>query len=598
MKKISIYLMCLVSAFVLFSCDYLDIVPDETPSESDAFEDEKAAERYMYGCYGMMQKERLLIRISGESIVTQDAMYNMALGNTYTASNPRYFNMWSRWYGVIRRCWLMIDNVDGVPNINPADVKYYKAEAKFLIAYHHFLLLRAYGPIIIADHAFDVSMSVEGMPARNKFDDCVDYICTLFDEAAADLPTEWKASSYGRATKAAALAFKAKTLVYAASPLFNGNSEFYSNFKDPSTGEPLMNLTYDATKWTKAAAACKVAVEAAEAAGKTLYYGQPNATYPQPSDPVEFRLRMNIIDPQTDEVIWADTRSEDYYDFQNSCTPRHPDYGDPSWNETAPTWRTVTMFYTENGLPVSEDPKYYGQSQWLNTLAYNGERTAYINAGREPRYYAWIGFDRGYYEMMRGDNDRVRLYMRGSEEHGVGNRTRNYSMTGFLQKKCVGPLYCTEQGGMQDNYPWPLMRLADLYLLYAEASFEAGDLETGKTYLNRVRARAGIPSVEESWNGVATLSQDKLIRIVRQERNIEMFSECQYFWDIRRWKEADAVYSQNPQGLNITADDDAGFNKLITIGANWAFTSPTHYLWPIKQTELNINRSLVQNPGY
>ena len=593
MKKILRLFLIGLAALSVVSCNYLDVVPDETPTESDAFEDEKAAERFIYGCYGAMQKERLMILTSGEVICSFDSMLSMALGNTYTAANPSYFNMWSRWYGVIRRCYILLNNIDNVPGMNEQDIKYYKGEAKFLIAYHHFLLMRAYGPIIIADRLFDASMSAADMPGRSTLDECVEFITKTFDEAAEDLPVTWKASSFGRATKVAALAFKAKTLVYAASPLFNGNSKFYSNLVDGS-GNHLMPLEYDKEKWTKATAACKAATEAAEAAGIELYYGTPSSTYPEPSDPVEFRCRMNFIDPQNNEVIWADTRSEDYYDYQNSCTPRHPDYGDPSWNAYSPTWRTVKMFYTENGLPIDEDPKYIKEADYFKTNSH----VAAIHMNREPRFNAWIGYHYGYYEMARGDDTKVQLMLRGDDEHGLGNRTRNYSITGYLVKKGVGPRYCTEQDGIQDNYPWPLMRLADLYLLYAEASIESNDLQTGMTYLNKVRRRAGIPDVETSWKGIATLDQSKLREIVRRERCIEMFNEGQYFWDVRRWLMAEDIYSHDPEGLNIAGKTDTDFYQVVTIGANWGFKSPTNYLWPIKQREININGKLVQNPGY
>ncbi len=598
MKKIvRILFMSILVAFSAMSCNYLDVVPDETPTEDDAFEDERAAERFIYGCYGSMQKERLMILTSGEVIASFDSMLGMALGNTYTAADPGYFNFWSRWYGVIRRCYILLDNIDNVPGMKEQDVKYYKGEAKFLIAYHHFLLMRSYGPIIIADHLLDASMSANEMPERAEFDDCVDFIAKTFDEAAADLPVTWKASSYGRATKVAALAFKAKALVYAASPLFNGNSKFYKDFVDKS-GKHLMPLEYDASKWLRAVDACKDAVEAAEAAGIELYYGTPSATYPQPEDPVEFRCRMNFIDPQNNEVIWADTRSEDYYDYQNSCTPRHPDYGDPSWNAYSPTWRTVKMFYTKNGLPIDEDPEYIPESEYFNTSGYDDMQVANIHLGREPRFNAWIGFHGGWYEMNRDDDTKVRLMFRRDDVHGLGNRTRNYTITGYLVKKGVGPRYCTEQGGIQDEYSWPLMRLADLYLLYAEALIESGDLQTGMTYLNKVRQRAGIPNVETSWKGIATLNQDKLREIVRRERCIEMFNEGQYFWDVRRWLVAEDIYSMNPEGLNIQGETDSDFNEVVTIGANWGFKSPTNYLWPIKQREINIDGKLVQNPGY
>lgn len=99
-----------------------------------------------------------------------------------------------------------------------------------------------------------------------------------------------------------------------------------------------------------------------------------------------------------------------------------------------------------------------------------------------------------------------------------------------------------------NQYPWPIIRLADLYLAYAEACVETNDLETAKQYLNKVRERAGIPTVETAWSGVAALDQTKLRQIVRQERMNELYLENQNFWDMRRWLLAGQYFNVKAKG--------------------------------------------------
>ena len=178
-------------------------------------------------------------------------------------------------------------------------------------------------------------------------------------------------------------------------------------------------------------------------------------------------------------------------------------------------------------------------------------------------------------------------------------RTNNYSPTGYLNKKAVSPdQSMTTSLQAPFDYPWSIIRLADLYLGYAEACVETNDLTDAKTYLNYVRERAGIPDVETSWNGVATLTQDKMRDIVRQERMIEFYLENQNFWDMRRWLLAGKFFNKKAQGMNINAATIKDFAQLTEVEFERKFTSPTNYLLPLPNSDLNTNANLVNNPGY
>ena len=317
-----------------------------------------------------------------------------------------------------------------------------------------------------------------------------------------------------------------------------------------------------------------------------------------PKDLIQYALKMQIMDKKNMEVIWADTRTEGVYGPQNQSAPRDPVNGGNSWNGVGPTLDFVKVFYTENGLPIDEDPKYYTPDDYFKIGQYEGRTTCNLNLKREPRFYSWVSFHNGYFEMQReGYNEgRIVTMFRKSDNHGKQNRSTDFSLSGYLVKKWCTPTYDTRNGFQ--NYPWPVIRLGELYLNLAEAAAEAGELNIAKTALNKIREHAGIPTVEESWEGIATLTKDKLIEIIRQERIIELSFEGHYRWDMARWKELEHVLGHNPSALNTDGVSDEDFFRPVVVDRAWKFTSPTHYLLPIADSELNKNTLIVQNPGY
>jgi len=600
MKNIYTIVCCLLILFGAVSCDYLDVVPDERPTEEDAFRDKYAARRYLYSCYSFMpresQAEQGWLRHGEVLTSTSTPSTDILMGNI-SAATPGDLRYWSRIYGAFRRVYTFLDNIDGVPRMDEVEKRAYKAEATFLLGYYGFYLMKAYGPFIIPEGEYDYNMSPASYPKRAKFDDCVDWIVGKFDEAMPDLLDKQDVSAYGRATKTIAQSVKSRVLLYAASPLFNGNSKFYAQAPlDPDTNEPLMPQTYDANKWKKALDASEQALAMAKANGFELFYSEPTTDLPYPENTFEYSLRTVYTNIDNNEVIFPDAREQGYYDLQNNCTPRDPDRGSPSWNNFSPSLETVEMFYTENGLPIDEDPEYFSKSEWFDLGEYDGELTANLHLKREPRFYAWISFHNGWYELQRGGQSRIRAKYLKNDTHGVGNRTRNFSKSGYLNKKGVGLDFSTENGFSQ--YSWPLLRLAELYLNAAEAAVECNELEKGMSYLNEVRKRAGIPTVQESWAGVATIDQNKLRKIVHQERLIELYMEAHRRWDLNRWLEAEAAYNHDPHGLNIYGENEKEFFVSESINMRWGFTSPANYLLPIETGELNKNRHMVQNPGY
>lgn len=623
-KIVLLFLLLLSGGFN--SCS-LDIVPDEIDTEKDAFEDKTAAIRYVYSCYAYLPKNNWtqgsLDLLTGDEVVTafeHETFAAFPKGN-YTASNW-VISYWDTFFQGLRQCYIFLNNVDKVPGLSESDKADYVAQIKFLIGYYHFMLTRCYGSTILITEEPSINTSPSDYLARTPYDECVDFICQMFDEAAAVLPAKRNnIEEYGLATSVAAKAMKAKMLLFAASPLFNGNSEFYSNFTDKE-GNLLMPVTYDANKWVKAKTALKEAIDAAHAAGHALYtnttQGSDINIYPQ--NPTVRCLRYNVIEAGNPEIIFAETRNEGAYGIQNKSMPYS---AQSAWNGVAPTWNMLNRFYTKNGLPYDEDPEFKSKNK-LDVVTVDqahadqaavNQKTIAFNLDREPRFYAWVAFQGSYYEVMSASqngayandanysNGRLicDFILGGNCSRGTEStkRTSNYSPTGYLNKKGVDPTNAVTTG-LKDpsKYPWPVIRLADLYLSYAEACVETGDLEEAKSYLNMVRQRAGIPNVETSWAGVATLNQDKLREIVRQERMVEFYLENQNFWDLRRWKIADKYFGQKAKGMNIDATSIDEFARLTTVDFERNFTSPTQYLMPIPSDDVNRNEKLVNNPGY
>jgi len=408
MKKIyNILLSFVFAGCLLGSCDYLDIVPNETANEEDAFASEQAALNYLYSCYSFMpayQNSHTFIGYAGDEIVScfNGEPIKLYFQGGYTSGNignvdATYSNM----YKGIRQCYLLKKNIASVPGLSDDKINDFANQADFLIAYYHSVLMQHYGPIILVKELPDMNTPYDKMAARSPYDECVDWISEQFRIVSEKLPTERMGSSYGLATSVAAKALRARLLLYAASPLFNGNSEYYSDFAN-NDGTLLMSQTYSKEKYKVAADAALEAINFAEDHGYRLYYVGDDAigtaTYPYPKDPIQRQLRLTYLDKNgTKEVLWANTRLEEMYSIQNKSIP-YLSFG----GGYGPSLTMVERFYTENGLPIDQGPTYDYENRFQTTILDDDTRgegiTLKLNDHREPRFYAWISFHNGFYE--------------------------------------------------------------------------------------------------------------------------------------------------------------------------------------------------------
>ena len=170
---------------------------------------------------------------------------------------------WDRCYNGIRQATIFMQNVDMNDKYKPEEIVDLKAQARFVRAYFYWILLRKYGPIpLVPENGFNYNDSYDDVATpRSSYDVCANYIASEMVIAAKDLPLTREQLSINRPTRGAALATRALALLYAASPLTNGNNDEYAQQLLDDKGNRLLSPEYDESKWAKAAAACKDVME-------------------------------------------------------------------------------------------------------------------------------------------------------------------------------------------------------------------------------------------------------------------------------------------------------------------------------------------------
>jgi len=634
MKNFIIILLT-TAGLTLSSCnEYLDVIPDNVMTLDYAFRMKTMAERYLFTCYSYMPIHGeyhydVAQHAGDENWITYSTsplqVHRISMG-VQGVVNPM-MNFWEGkengkdLYEGIRCCNILLENIDIVPDMQPFEKRRYAAEAKFLKAYYHYYLLRMYGPIVLVRENLPVSASPDEVRIpRSPVDECFDYVVQLLDEATEDLPEriELEAEEMGRPTQTIAKALKAQVLTTAASPFFNGNND-YTGFNNRD-GTPLFNLAYDASKWERAATACKEAIDFAHNQGYELYYFDPRNSRFDLTDTIitQLSIRCAITDKWNSEIIWASVIYwADGAQTQGMNTPRGLEQAWASNGVTranaGPPLKIAEMFYSENGVPITEDKTWdYGSRFNLRVgeapeklYIKEGYTTAQLNFNREPRYYADLGFDGGIWYGNGREDDHATdlLYVQAKVGQPAAAYTK--SPTGYYAKKLVNYLNTiTASAYTCINYPWPMIRLADLYLLKAEALNEYnGPSQEVYDALNIIRDRAGIPHVETVWSDAALArtvdkhkTQSGLRDIIKQDRSIELAFEGARFWDVVRWNDAIGALSQPVRGWAATKSGYEGFFvQEIKQTRKFSFRD---CLWPITTDELNTNANLKQNPGW
>ncbi|HAZ02061.1 MAG: starch-binding protein [Bacteroidetes bacterium GWF2_42_66] len=648
MKNIKHYIFVIILFLSIGSCNYLDVVPDNLATIDNAFTMRSTAEKYLFTCYRYLPDHGNASSdpaIAGcdeywflfPYITTTGWNSAISIAQGFQRSTSPYLDYWSNRYSSsnpfrgIRDCNIFLENIEDVIDISADEKTRWIAEVKFLKAYYHFWLFRMYGAIPLIKENLPISASVEDVKVyRQPVDDCINYIVELLDEAATGLPDkiDFETTELGRITKPVCLSVKAHVLVTAASPLFNGNPD-YAGIVD-NRNIHLFPTKADNGKWEKAVIACKEAIELCEGLGYKLYdYSNQPFQIGTLSDSTEtlIAIRNSFSEKWNGEIIWANTQSLTT-DAQRNATPPGviaSKYPATTGNlntlgKYSPPIKIAEMFYSKNGLPISEDKTYnYADRYKLRVVTDEykyylqpGYTTVGLHFDREPRFYSCLAFDGGlwYGQGSYDDRDQYLMQCRAGQLQ-VAATTNRTGVTGYWPKKLVNYLSAvatTGSGYTLRNYPWPVMRLSDLYLLYAEALNEAyGPSGSGEAngspylWINKVRGRAGLPTVEDAWQNFAIhptayQQQSNLREIIHQERLNELAFEGQRFWDLRRWKTAHIELNKPISGWDYQQSAPEYYYRPRVL-YNQTFMI-RDYLWPIDEDELLINRNLVQNYGY
>jgi hypothetical protein len=653
-NKLQYAKLFIVLACALFSScsDYLDVVPDNVPQYTDLFVNRRTAQNALAKLYYYLPTDQRdnSFALLGDEWVTTGKDFDLHRGwlcgqqimRGFQSADDPLIGMWSNTYTVckayiaIRHADLFIESIGTVPDMDAKEKADWKAQATFLKAYFAFLLVQEYGPIVIPKTVSPDSPEEDLFLPRSKVDDCFNYIIGLINEAIPDLK-DWSAiNELGQVNKTVAKAIKARVLLFRASPFYNGNSEFYSGFLDHD-GQPFFSTTYNKEKWKDVIDAVDDALKACETQGLKLYTykGQPytfdREDWAENQDNLKkiYDLRMLLVDRWNEELIWGNIVPAAHSSITEAAGIIKPlGYGGPSPANTidfsagwlAASYQSMERFYTQHGLPISDDrtvdrsalysivttpeetdPAYAA----LRGILQPNVETINLYLNREPRFYANLGITGGYW---RGHQIRINTQMFYNSDGGnkAGFMEDSPDATGIMVQKVVHPESTNESRATQVLFPWPVIRLADLYLMKAEALNEySGPSPEVYEAINEVRRRAGIPTVEESYSNPDWVTAGALNKhldpiglreIILRERANEFAFEGNRFWDMLRYKRAVTEFAPPIWGWNVYAPDAAGFFQLQIVQARKF--SITDCLWPIQTSELTANSELIQNPGW
>lgn len=653
------------------SCSYLDVVPEKMGTIEYAFRDRRSALQYLATCYHYLPSlghhTNSVGRTCGTEVTTyfrnrENGVKITLDGNSVTSPMLSY---WTRdnggvnLYKGLRCCNTFLENVHLIRDLSISEREQWSAEVKFLKAYYHWMLIQQYGPIVLMKENTPMDAgSAEVRAFRAPLNECIDYVKQLLNEALygeADnddelgdnepplpLIVDEEVSEYGRITRPIVAAIRAKIMVHIASPFYAENSMF-ENFKD-SRGIQLFPKCSEeevAKRWADATKACKEAIDICHEAGYKLYEYDPFDIIPAISEETRLIIQPSMIvtAPQNKENIWEDPMTG-ASDIQKYCMPAlSSGFRVASVRaQLTPTLATAENFYTSNGVPIEED-KEWNEENWYNnryktTIATEesrlevepGKVVPYLNLHREPRFYGslafngskWYGCSYAVPDKANSEDYQHTVCSLAGDVSGnpAGrNGEQYYSATGYFTKKLVN-----YKSGLNDagtsftsySYFWPNIRLADLYLLYAESLNESQAQPTPdiwENWIDPIRKRAGLKGVEESWRQYSNKpdkfrEKNGLRDIIHQERVIELALEGHFYYDMRRWSGGnrvaryDIMTEMNTpiKGWNYDGTDDLSYNTIRTI-YNVSF-SMRDYLWPIKESDIDKNPNLIQNPGW
>ncbi len=627
MRKLLYILSTTFLIGIVTSCnkDFLDTKPLGSYSDADVWVDPNLVGAFINDCYyNALGWPFAIERLSdysdetsftpdwgafdfNKSLMTQDGLMGWSTdwGNTDPTAHTLHYR-WAPLYKNVRALNLFFTKVGGVQFLSPADKDRTIGEAYFLRGYTYHYLVALYGgvPLITKPYGLNQDYSI----ARNTYEECINYIVGQLDSAAMYLPASFAGGDRGHATKGAALALKARTLLYAASDLHEGSkmSSYLTGAGSSFTNKELLGYTSgsQADRWTTAKAAAKAVIDL----GTFSLYKET----PAPGD----SIAKNFVDYflsygyETEDILlqYFTTKTGRSWSDYNPALYSGPN-GYHNWGNNTPLGDLVDDYEMKDGSSFD----------WNNPV-----HKANPYARRDARFYATILYEGCPWRKRPSDVqtmdpwDKIQVghvfKLDGTTQLVPGVDTRegpienwNGGRSGYYMRKFNDPTL--DPQFVKQDIPFRHIRYAEVLLNYAEACIEIGDaanLAEARTYINMIRTRAGQPNITGSPDQAAMRA------IVRHERRIELALEDHRFWDVRRWiigpaayhptHRADVKYVTAANATNYRQPDGTTWGAPIysnqLIGVESRAWNDKCYFFPIMRDEMNKNTSLIQNPGY
>jgi hypothetical protein len=492
---------------------------------------------YRLICWGFrrpLQYARVSDEISGRG---GGSSYWRILQGFATPTFNDLLNIWSASsYGFskwppIKQCNEFLYKTEG-SKIDKAILDRLTGEAKTIRAYCYFRLASFYGGVPLIKKPF--SLDDDWRVPRNSYDEVMQFVLSELDEAIPLLPLTYNAANNGRITKGAAMAIKARVLLFYASPLNN-----------PSN---------DMSRYQKAADAAKAVIDLNQ-----------YQLYP------DYKKLFQEAGAWNSEVIWA-RPTNSLIDQEARIEQLFYPNGERGFGQVHPIQNLVDDYEMLSGKLPKDDPTYDPQNPYVN---------------RDPRFYYCILYNGAPF---RGR--QIETFVPGGMDSPEGPISGwNATETGYYPCKFITESY-TGFGWETSNPPWIWFRYGEVLLNYAEAMFKLGHEDVARQYINMIRSRPSVnmPPVTESG--------EALWQRYIHERRIEMVFEEARFYDVRRWKIAEEVFSIDRNRMYITKDLATGKLTYEVKLLHTAYFPPHMYWAPIPQDEIDKNGLLEQNPGY
>lgn len=656
MKKILLYIFLPIVAGGMFSScsDYLDVDKyfyDQLSIDS-AFSKRKYVDGWLSNAFEPIQyitEGEGMRRWMSDDIVKYEGRDYQNGNYSASTNNGDSENLLYKAYEAVRKASTFIDNVDRCGELTQVEKADMKGQMRFIRAYAYWSLIRHFGPVpLIPEHGLDVSLSYEELSLpRASLDEIVEFIDQDLVIAARSLPMTRTVNNMGRPTRGAALALRARILLWVASPLMNGNKDLF-NVKD-NHGRQLVPQEYDESKWAKAAAAAKEVMDLGlyelytiEPDPDTPEYERPpyNAKYSDKNFPdgwanvdpyLSYKSIFDgtIIGSKNPELIFTRTSrgNEQINHWVSNCMPRtlsgsnligvSQKQVDAYYMDNGQTIQEAeaTGYYKEDGFTTSSNPLNPGGAPFLPA------NVSWQYAHREPRFYASIAYCGSIWACASANEAQYRnkqiFYYRDLNDGKQGFK-EDCPLTGIGFKKFVNDEDAFTQGGYRMDKTENTIRYAEMLLIYAEALNELtpgqsytvekynGETMTVQRDVNEIRSamkpirmRAGVPDFDD----VVYENQELFRTALKRERQIELVGEnCFRYYDLRRWKDALLEENQPLMGCNINISDDVTriqefYRPTVVASMPKVFTQKM-YLWPFPVKELKRNVNLTQNPGW